>query len=244
MPPPITHTSHASAKRKVKPASIPKRDKSQERSRRRPATSRETAVQLYAAWLKHPGNIETAAENALVQECWEPRDRAFFLELLFGVIRRHGYIEWLLGRLSPRRLNCGQRAYAATALGVYQLLYLDRTPVYAVVDSAVEIARQAEGPTVAGWTNAILHTLDKLREGNEIPIPHTRDQLFNLATLHSHPPWLVQRWSRFIDPENLEKFLEWNNRRPSVCLRVNSLKTTPDQALEELAAAKITAEPT
>ncbi len=92
----------------------------------------------------------------------DPRDRALLHELVLGTLRRRGWLDHVLARLSSRPLDTLVPAVRdALRLGAYQLLFL-RTPAHAAVSETVDLAREVE-PHAAGFVNAILRRLH--REG-------------------------------------------------------------------------------
>jgi len=196
---------------------------------------REAVVRAYIRWLRNPLRIDTLAERELSNSSWDERDRRLYLELLYGVIRWKGRLDWLLEQLNVGRQSIRLEARAAAEVGLYQLLFLDRIPDWAAVDGVVETARRLGGPSSAGWTNAILRRVtrerDYWKQAQPAP-PQLEDYI--LSVHHSHPLWLVARWRKNLPADKLTAFLEWNNRRPKVSLRVNRLKTTAQDLLDEL----------
>jgi len=187
--------------------------------------------------------IDNVAQKTLDQSDWEPRDRALFLELLYGTIRWHGRIEWILKQLSDEKETTHLTANAAAVIGIYQMLFLDRIPDFAIVDTAVVLTRRAHGPAVGGWVNAILRRIGRERDRWKAAEPESKDPSYNLSIKYSHPHWMIERWARFIPPDRLETFLAWNNRRPFIILRTNVNKTTVDEIVALLSQNKIKASP-
>ncbi len=195
---------------------------------------RDAAIKAYARWLRKPGRVEPLVAWAFDRYTWDQRDKAFFLELLYGVIRQHGRLEWLISKLSRRGVNCDYIGKAAAILGLYQELFLDRIPIHAVVDTAVAIARKAEGAEVGGWVNAILRRVDREHELWMNLLPEPKEIERYLAVKHSHPPWLVNKLIKTYGNHKAEQILEWNNRRPKVTVRVNRLRAIPEAIIKIL----------
>lgn len=187
----------------------------------------------------------------------EPRDRALLHEIVSGVARRSGTLDAILSAYLRRNPERGVRTILRIA--AYELLYLERTAPYAVVQDSVSIAgRRISGPT-AGFVNAVLRalsselTFEPLQSyrpaRDRIPVetrvarfarPVLPDPLTNptayLAAIHSMPPFLIERWrARFGDRGAAEAFRAANDR-PVLMLRVNSLQLTRDELLERLRA--------
>jgi 16S rRNA (cytosine967-C5)-methyltransferase len=140
-----------------------------------------------------------------------------------------------LARLEPAVL-------VALRLGLYQLLSLERVPAYAAVDASVRLAGRARR-AAAGLANAVLRRAAAAgRDG--LPLPDAAaDPVARLAVEWSHPRWLVERWAREFEPDELVRLLASDNVRGPVTLRANRLRTTRDSLLAELAAAGPEASP-
>jgi len=192
-------------------------------------------VETYSRWIQKPFRIDLSAQKTIERWGWEARDRAFFLEMLYGIVRQHKRIEWLIQRLGGSKEVPHFKAYACAASGIYQMLYLDRVPDFAIVDSAVVIARRAHGPAVAGWVNAILRRLGREQDQWKNASPgSSQEQSFHLSIKHSYPVWMLERWLKVMPLGELENFLTWGNRRPRLNLRINQLKASAVEIRDNL----------
>jgi 16S rRNA (cytosine967-C5)-methyltransferase len=128
-------------------------------------------------------------------------------------------------------------------LGIYQLLFLTRTPASAAVNESVEIAKTLRGKGGAGFVNGILRSL--IRQKEEIPYPGGNENpAFHLSVVQSYPLWLTRRWVKEIGPEEARKVAEFNNRRSVLTLRVNSLKIDRGTLVEKLREKGLKPHPT
>ncbi|MEI3141470.1 MAG: transcription antitermination factor NusB [Lawsonibacter sp.] len=81
----------------------------------------------------------------------------------------------------------------ALRLGAYQMLFLDKIPHSAAVNSSVELAkRHCKNPRAAGMVNGILRALE--RSLDDLPTIPQGDPTSYLSTLYSHPEWLVKEF--------------------------------------------------
>ena len=108
-------------------------------------------------------------------------------------------------------------------LGAYQLLYLDRVPRHAAVDTAVSLGRRIAGARVGGFINAVLRKISETgseervassEEGGEETVTSSL-----LAIRYSHPEWLVKRWIARFGGEETEHLLQANNARPPLVIQ-------------------------
>jgi len=123
---------------------------------------------------------------------------------------------------------------AALRLGAFQMLFLTRVPGSAAVDESVELAKTYGHPGTAGIVNAVLR---RLARGERAPLPDAATDLAgNLAVLHSHPRWLVERWMKRYGPEEAARLLASDNVEPSASVRANAHRLRPDALAAALRA--------
>jgi 16S rRNA (cytosine967-C5)-methyltransferase len=143
-------------------------------------------------------------------------DRRLAHELAAGVFRRQRDLD---ARLIPLVVHgWGSVAPALRdllRLGAYQLVALDRVPPHAAVSTAVDLAKAQFSDKEARFVNAILRNLG----GRSAPPAEAADPAAHLASLHSHPDWLVKRWVQRFGAEETARLLEWNNTVPSLVVQ-------------------------
>jgi len=152
------------------------------------------------------------------------KDRQLATELVQGTLRWRGVLDFHLRRWfrgDYRRAD--PRLKIILRLGLYQLLYLDRVPDHAAVDSSVEMAKQQVGLKAARLVNAILRRA--VQEKDSLPEPDQRNRLERISISTSHPSWLVRRWASRFGWQDTEALCRSNNTAPDLWLRWNPLKT-------------------
>jgi 16S rRNA (cytosine967-C5)-methyltransferase len=152
------------------------------------------------------------------------RDRALATELVYGVLRQRGRLDYALSRFCQRPLTQLEAdLLAILRLGAYQLLCLDRIPARAAVNESVELARQLGLERLTGFLNGVLRSLDRGRD--TIPWPDPQDEpLTHLIHGLSLPPWLAQRWLLELGAEQAQALGEALLQPPPFTLRANILK--------------------
>jgi 16S rRNA (cytosine967-C5)-methyltransferase len=111
-------------------------------------------------------------------------------------------------------------------MGAYSLLFLDRVPDFAAVDSSVELIRRVAPPSRAGFVNGVLRAV--ARGGRDLlpPEPAAGD-VASLAVASSHPRWWVWRRVELAGWNETVELLQANNRAAPAVLRPNLERTTP-----------------
>ncbi len=166
------------------------------------------------------------------------RDSAFILELVYGTLRNRALLDWILNRLSAQPVEKTDRwTRNILRLGAYQMLFLDKVPVSAAVNTSVDLAKQYGKKH--GYVNALLRNLDRSR--GAISFPGTDDRAQQLAVLYSHPEWLVRRWTQRFGAETTEAFLLSSNRPAPLVIRTNILRATRKELKASLGSEGVTA---
>jgi len=156
-------------------------------------------------------------------------DRRLAQELVYGVMRQRSTLDWIIHRRTAGRPQ-KPALHDLLRLGLYQLFFLDRVPAHAAVHETVELAREAGFPQQSGFVNAVLRGCDRDRQSLRQEIEQLKEA--DPAVAWSHPAWLVDRWRGRFGKVGLRKMLEWDNSPPPTFVRVNTLRTTPEQLQE------------
>ncbi|MFB3887651.1 MAG: 16S rRNA (cytosine(967)-C(5))-methyltransferase RsmB [Thermodesulfobacteriota bacterium] len=178
--------------------------------------------------------------DTLLTDCFEKYpyltflDRAFLTELTYGVLRWEGRLDWLIRHFSRVPFEKIELSILnILRLGLYQILFLSKTPFSAAVNESVELAKKIRGKGGAGFVNAILRSV--LREKDRFPYPTmSEDPALHLSVVESYPPWLIRRWMGEFGPEETQRICAVNNQIPLLTLRTNTLKIDREALLEKL----------
>ncbi|MGD8370801.1 MAG: 16S rRNA (cytosine(967)-C(5))-methyltransferase RsmB [Syntrophobacterales bacterium] len=166
----------------------------------------------------------------------DSRDRALATELVYGVIRWQGRLDWIIDqqvKISPDKIALPVRL--VLRLAAYQLLFLDRIPPSAAVNEAVELIKTSQPPHVVRFVNGVLRTISRKVEMLKEAVSQG-SMAERLAVRYSYPVWLVQRWLSELGDEETEAFCAASNEVPPTDIRVNTLKTTVEEMANAFAA--------
>ena len=173
--------------------------------------------------------LERMLDNEMKSTELSGPDKALLYEVVHGVVRWQGRLDWILngfykGTFSKAIPNLKN----ALRVALYQILFLDRVPDYAAVNEVVEFVKKLQGQKPADLVNAVLRNI--IRSKNSIRYPDPEEDLVGyLAAYYSHPSWMVKRYVTRFGREDTEKLLMFNNEKPYLTLRINGLKTKPEE---------------
>ncbi len=232
-------------------------------------TARQIAFDVLSHWKPRAPHASQLLDTMFSRRKVAGLERALALELVQGVMRRRETLTALLKPHVNRPLNQVEPgALTLLWLGAYQLVMLSGIPDYAIVNETAELAKRAGKPQWTGFVNAVLRSLggnvtDEIVAAaavNAVPLATTtehgaryrvitndvfidpaQDWPGYFAHAFSFPQWLVARWHKRFDPEELTRLGFWFNSPSKLCLRVNPLRTTREKFLEALKAVGIEA---
>ena len=161
------------------------------------------------------------------EEKLELRDRALCHEIVLGVLRNRIYLDRLINDFaSHKKLDDAVRT--TCQIGLYQLLFLERVPAHSIVNESVNLVIRAKKTSAKGFVNALLR-----RASKEKPEIAFADEIERISVQHSHPRWLVEKWSSQFGAERAESIAEANNRQPARAFRFTQSMTEADRESAE-----------
>jgi len=165
-------------------------------------------------------------------------DRALAQEIILGVLRWQGLLDYLIERYSGRSIaRLDSPVLIALRIGLYQLRHLTRVPQSAAVNESVNLVRRARVASAAPLVNAVLR--QAARRLDDIPAPETTDPLERDSIELSHPRWLLERWQLTLGEQEARQLGLANNTPPATAFRVNTLRTSVAEVLADLEAAGV-----
>lgn len=176
---------------------------------------------------------------------------SFVRNLAKGTIRQTITLDYIIGMLASNGLKgIRTRTLIILRMGLYAIREMDSVPDHAAVNEAVALARKTARGTDR-FINAVLRSYIRRRAEFEVSgdvadvlpafIQSIGDPVKRLSVQYSMPEDLVALINSQYGDE-AEGILRGLNEPPEVILRVNTLKTTKEQLISDLAEAGIWAE--
>lgn len=173
-----------------------------------------------------------------------PKDRALCHAIVFGVLRHRGRLDHLIRAFSDRpfeRLDSG--VVEVLRLTLFQLVFLDRVPDFAAIDTGVELAKKRAGRSSGGFVNAVLRRA--AREQDDLALPPATGPLSPYLKVHfSIPKWLGTRWVKTYGKNRTMDLCRTLMEMPPLTLRTNMLKCSRQDLAARMQQEGITTEET
>lgn len=169
------------------------------------------------------------------------RDKAFAAALFYGVLERRLTLDHVIrtnSKIAFEKLD--KAAVQILRTGLYQLLYMPSVPESAAVNESVKMCKKLKCFSAQGFVNGMLRSF--IRSGKKISYlgisPEKR-----LSVEYSCPEWLTEKFISEYGLDFAVRALKASVGKPPVYARVNSLRTTTDKVIAELAKHRIKAAP-
>ncbi|HEY9188583.1 MAG TPA: 16S rRNA (cytosine(967)-C(5))-methyltransferase RsmB [Ignavibacteria bacterium] len=183
--------------------------------------------------------LDKLIENEFKSDNLNDKDKKLLNELTNGVIRNKLRIDWVIKQFYKGDfIKINPVIKNTLRVAIYQFLFCDKIPEYAIVNEAVESIKLAINEKQSKLVNAILRNI--LRQKDKISFPDPdKDRIQYLSVYHSHPDWLVKRWVDRYGYDSTEIMLVHNNKPKDTSIRINFLKTNREKVELELISKKI-----
>ncbi len=197
--------------------------------------AREVALLTLNTCQRQGGWSDGTLKKQLSVSGLDSRDAALATQLCFGVIQNQMLLDFYLSNFSNIPLKRMEgKVVQALRLGAYQLLFMDKIPHSAAVNSSVDLVkRHCKNQRAVGMVNAVLRSLE--RSVDNLPVIPNSDPVQYLSILYSHPEWLVKEYLLTLgDMGETTKLLAAHNAQPPMTVMVNTTKVTQETLAGEL----------
>ncbi len=212
-------------------------------------TSRFVAAEILTKWQ----TSHRYACDILNELAYKTDHRQHLTDLVFGSVRNQSAIHRVVEKLSKNKIkNIQPQLLSIITIALFELLYSPDTKQYAIVNEAVENAKLLFGKKPANFVNAILRQItrgiknrnnpliDNFTKSNFLPTDIDCGCLFNnnifpdpekhsaayLSCVFSLPNHLVKDWLKNYGRKNTLSLCLASNRKPSIYIRPNLLRTS------------------
>lgn len=198
--------------------------------------ARTTALSALIACRKQGAWADGVLKEYIVRDRLDRRDAALASRLCYGVLQNRmlldHYISHCLNgsikKLQPIVLDI-------LRLGFYQIMLMDKIPVSAAVNEAVEQTKKYANRSASGLVNGVLRKA--VREKDQLPSPTS------IAIKYSHPEPLVALLRSSVGEDRIEALLRSHNEAPKTVIQINTLHFDTPSVCAELEASGVTLDP-
>ena len=199
--------------------------------------ARETALNVLIACRQQNAWSNSILKEYLIRDRLDRRDAALAARLCYGVQQNRGKLDFYLAQLLTGKVkDLHPVIHDILHLGLYQIYEMDKIPTSAAVNESVTLAKKycKKQKFAPGLTNAVLR--------NAVRSKGTLKEPTKLEDKYSHPAELIRLLSADVGKARLEAMLRANNTVPPVVAQVNTLRTTAEELIRDLADEGVSAQ--
>ena len=187
---------------------------------------------------------QVLSEWLLIYQYLDKADRSFISRLTRTVLENMMMIDTVLNHFSSVKVN-KMKPVMRTILrmGAAQMLFMDGVPDHAVCNESVNLAVRKGFKGLKGFVNGVLRTIarNKDKVGELIP-DQDKNPADYLSVRYSMPLWICRLWMSEFGFDTTKKMLMAMSKENATSIRVNTVKTTPENLKVSLTDAGIAAE--
>lgn len=178
--------------------------------------SREAAYLALLKSLKEEGFIADFLESWDRLEHPSPLEYAFAFEIAAGSARMALSLDYIASQLTSKgKLSLKLKEKALLRTAIYQHVYMEKVPLYAIVDETMQIAKKHCHSTFCSFLNALLRKL-----GEQTPSLPTGNSIEDLSVRLSYPAYYVKELIDGYGEDKAIEILEAGNLRPKTSVRI------------------------
>lgn len=150
-------------------------------------------------------------------------DAKFLREIVYGTLENRIYLDHILKKLINIRLKkVNINILNILRISVYQILFMDRIPDFAVINEAVNLSKAFKLNKFSGFTNGVLRSF--LRNKDELSKIKSMNKSEYLSIKYSVNRELVDLFINDYGFEKSEEILKNSIGKPHFCIRYSSFK--------------------
>jgi 16S rRNA (cytosine967-C5)-methyltransferase len=169
--------------------------------------------------------------DVLRQNQLSPEDTRFLTELVYGVIQNKLKLDYQLDPFIRKQKKIDGWVMQLLRVSLYQITLLDKVPMHAIVNEAVNIAKIRGNRGISGFVNGVLRAIERkgVRSADDIS-----DPINKLSIKYSYPEWIVTLLSEEVGMEETEKILDSLSDKARLSLRVNTTLKSVEAVQKQL----------
>ena len=197
--------------------------------------ARKTSLHVLNTLDQGNNTLDNILDEVLSQHTFVlKKDRALLQAIVYGVLRWQAKLDWIIDYFSKTRLSqIDPKVMNILRIALFQIIYLNRIPVSAAVNTSVEMAKSVTEPYVVRFINGLLRNAAKRYQ--QVLFPDMDEDPASALTVNkSFPKWLLERWLDRFGLEETVLLCDAINTIPPITVRCNTLKTRRKTLLKRL----------
>ena len=196
-------------------------------------SAREQVVEILDQFYNSTLDLKSIQNNYFKQNSNDSSERSRIIVLSREILRWKGRIDYFIKMyLSSPFDKLQSKLLAILELATYELIFDDKVPDYAAINSCVELAKNKFNKKTSGLVNAVLR---KINSADTVKKPK---QITDFEW-YSYPKWLFDKWLKQFGETDTHKLCEYFNLPVPLTIRRNNAKIDHKNFIEKIEDADI-----
>lgn len=195
--------------------------------------ARELAIKILYKIEEDSGYSNLVLDEYLQKERQKlnEKDIGLISEIVYGTVTWKLTIDMILQKHSNIKINkISKWVKIILQTGIYQIVFLDKIPKSAAVNESVNLCKKY-GYKSVGFVNAILRKVDKY---DYEEFKNIKDDYKRISVMYSMPEWIVKKLVKQYGITKTEEICINSNLKPTITIRVNTLKNEVEELKQKL----------
>ena len=194
--------------------------------------ARSLAYEVLFTIIQEDGYSNITLNKYFNQYKVEEQDKRFISEVVYGTIKNKLYLEHILKSYSKGRVK--PKVKIILLMSNYQLLYMDKTPNFAIIDEAVKLSKKIAGNITGKFVNGILRNIERNAKNLELKYKNETEQF---CVENSCPKELFDILNKQYGKDKAQSIVVSFNQKSKNSIRYNPLKTTKSDLIDKMGSA-------
>lgn len=187
---------------------------------------RQLALEILVKYKQEGSYLNLTLNSYFSRYTLTKEQKDLITRIVYGTVQNMLFLEYTIKPYVKGRIKTFEKMLLL--MSVFQHFYMDSIPDYAIVNEAVNLAKKKKGIKTAQFINAVL----KKTLNSPVNLDGV-DELEKLSIETSHPLWMVKMFNKQYGFEKTKKICYADNEVPYKSARVNTLKTTRENLLQD-----------
>ena len=191
-------------------------------------SAREQVVEIIDIFYNSTLDLKTIQNNYFKQNNINILERSRIVVLSKEMLRWKGRLDLLIKMYLDHPIDRLQsQLLVILELATYEIIFDDKVPDYAAINSGVDLAKQKLNKKTSGLVNAVLRKISS----TDINIISEQDKDFEW---YSFPNWLFEKWIKQFGKTRTHQLCDYFNSPVPLTIRRNNIKIDHDSFIEKI----------
>jgi 16S rRNA (cytosine967-C5)-methyltransferase len=191
-------------------------------------SAREHVVEIIDRFYNTTFDLKTIQNNHFKQYNVNTLDRNRVVVLSKEILRWKGRIDLFINNYLDNSIDRLQsKLLAVLELATYELIFDDKVPEYAAINSAVDLAKKKFSKKAGGLVNAVLRKINSADT-------NTKPKQINDFEWYSFPNWLYEKWIKQFGKIRTHQLCDYFNSPVPHTIRRNVVKIDHNSFIQKI----------